>query len=222
MPIVNPKSCPKHSSVCIFHALVRRCRIMATLLIRLYARRVVKRACDRALQITLPLRSRIIAFNTLDASLSERRFKRTFRISRATFQKLCETVSSHREEAGCGWSRFTIETRVSMTLRYFAGGSCIDVAMAYSVSVSTLYYIIEATVSDINNCSKLQFPWNDCGRLERISEGFTRGRSPLHGCVGALDGIAIKIVDPSSSDVDNPVTYYNRKWSFWIVRTSCT
>jgi hypothetical protein len=113
MSVLNPNSCPKHPSVRISHAIVRRRRILATLLIRLYARRVVKRACYRDLYITLPLQSRILAFNTLDASLSERRFKRTFRISRATFQKLCETASSHREEAGRGWSRFPIETSLN-------------------------------------------------------------------------------------------------------------
>jgi hypothetical protein len=102
-----------------------------------------------------------------------------------------------------------------MTLHYLAGGSYVDIAMAYSVSVSTFYYI-DDTVSDINNCLKLKFPWNDRERLEKISEGFTRGRSPLHDCVGALDGIAIKIVEASSSDVDNSVTYYNRKGSFGL------
>jgi hypothetical protein len=93
-----------------------------------------------------------------------------------------------------------------MTLHYLACGSYIDVSMAYSVSVSTFYYIINETVSDINNCLKLHLPWNDRGSLERISTCFTRGRSPLHDCVGALDGITITIVEPSSSDVNNPIT----------------
>jgi DDE superfamily endonuclease len=40
---------------------------------------------------------------------------------------------------------------------------------------------------------------------------FSQGISPTFGFIAALDGIAIKIAEPSSSDVSNAITYYNRK-----------
>jgi hypothetical protein len=40
---------------------------------------------------------------------------------------------------------------------------------------------------------------------------FSCGISPNFGCIAAIDGIAIKIAEPSSSDVSNASTYYNRK-----------
>jgi hypothetical protein len=39
-------------------------------------------------------------------------------------------------------------------------------------------------------------------------------RSPLTGCVGAIDGIAVKSLWPCAADAANPATYYNRKGFF--------
>jgi DDE superfamily endonuclease len=101
-----------------------------------------------------------------------------------------------------------------MTFRYLAGGSYIDISLAYLVSVSAFYFVVHETVADIDEVLRLNFPYEDPDRLHEISAGFTRGKSPLSGCVGALDGIAIRITKPASRDVANPVTYYNRKGMF--------
>jgi DDE superfamily endonuclease len=58
---------------------------------------------------------------------------------------------------------------------------------------------------------KSQSPLTDPDRLRLISEGFARGKSSLTGCAGALDGIVIRIREPSATEVANPVTYFNRK-----------
>ncbi len=49
-----------------------------------------------------------------------------------------------------------------------------------------------------------------------MSLAFGRGRSALHGCVGALDGIAIQIQLPNTREAPNTSTYYNRKGFFAI------
>ena len=69
----------------------------------------------------------------------------------------------------------------------------------------------------------LSFPHNDCNWLERVSDGFSRGgTSVLRGCIGALDGIAIKIKEPSRNDVPNSSSYYNRKGFFALnVQAMC-
>jgi DDE superfamily endonuclease len=53
--------------------------------------------------------------------------------------------------------------------------------------------------------------------LDRLAIGFTTSRlgcSPLYGCVGAVSGIAIKIVKPQ--DVTNPASYFCRNGFYSI------
>ena len=81
-----------------------------------------------------------------------------------------------------------------------------------NMSVSSVYYTIDKVVTRIDETLLLQFPYQYQQKLEKASEGFSRnGRSPLRGCCGALDGLAIKIQEPSRSDVANSSSYFNRK-----------
>jgi DDE superfamily endonuclease len=101
-----------------------------------------------------------------------------------------------------------------MTLRYLAGGSYLDISIAPHVSISTFYYVVDETLTDLDQSLNIKFPIDNLELLKRSSIGFSRGRSPLTGCAGALDGIAIKIFEPCAADAANPATYYNRKGFF--------
>jgi DDE superfamily endonuclease len=57
--------------------------------------------------------------------------------------------------------------------------------------------------------------------LKRVSIGFARGRSPLYGCAGAIDGIAIKVVEPWAGTTANSSTYFNRKGFFALNVQQC-
>jgi hypothetical protein len=146
--------------------------------------------------------------------MSPKRFKRAFRLSKSTVGSLCKCVEKRIESDSNPQVRIPIEVGIAMTLRYLAGGSYIDIALAYFVSVSTFYFVTEEAIRVIDNCLSLQFPHTDPDRLRLISEGFARGKSPLSGCAGALDGISIRIREPSANEVANPVTYFNRKGMF--------
>jgi hypothetical protein len=51
--------------------------------------------------------------------------------------------------------------------------------------------------------------------LTDIANGFQqRGDNPLWGCVGAVDGLNIKITQPPASSCPNPKSYFNRKGHF--------
>ena len=50
-----------------------------------------------------------------------------------------------------------------------------------------------------------------CLQKEIQADFDAQGVDVLTGCVGALDGIAIKIERPSLNDVKNPKQFYNRK-----------
>jgi hypothetical protein len=52
-----------------------------------------------------------------------------------------------------------------MTLRCLAGGSYIYIALAYFVSVSTFYYVMEEALRVINDFLRLHFPHVNPDRL---------------------------------------------------------
>jgi hypothetical protein len=137
-----------------------------------------------------------------------------FRLSRTVFWSLRELIRTPRNACGCGTVRVSLESHLSMTLRYFAGGSYLDTAVAHHVSISTFYCVVDETLTDLDQSLNIKFPIDNLELLKRSSFGFTRMRSPLTGCAGALDGIAIKSFEPCAADTANPAIYYNRKGFF--------
>jgi hypothetical protein len=59
------------------------------------------------------------------------------------------------------------------------------------------------------------FPIDDMPALVKLSEEFARDTGGLlAGCVGAVDGLAVRIKKPTLKDCKNPKAYYNRKGFF--------
>ena len=57
----------------------------------------------------------------------------------------------------------------------------------------------------------------DPGELEKMSRiVHNRNGGTLDGCIGALDGMAVKITKPSKKDASNALSYLNRKGYFSI------
>jgi DDE superfamily endonuclease len=127
---------------------------------------------------------------------------------------LRELIQTTRNANGQGSVRVPVESRLSMALRYLAGGSYLDIAITHHVSISTFYYVVDETLTDLDQSLNITFPIDNLEQLKRSSFGFSRGHSPLTGCAGALDGIAIKIFEPCAADAPNPATDYNRKGFF--------
>jgi DDE superfamily endonuclease len=159
---------------------------------------------------------RTFHFYSYVAGVTPRLFKRTYRMNRNDFEALC-TLLSVRD------SRIPVSTRLSMTLRWLAGGSYLDISLSHHVATSSFYHVVDKTLMDLNEALKINFNFRDAAYLNKISAGFSRhGRSPLSGCVGALDGIAIKIQEPCRGSIANPSTYYNRKGFFELsVQSMC-
>jgi len=139
-------------------------------------------------------------------------FARLYRMPKDVFLSLAENLllcQSNRQLRSCGLMR------LSITLRWLAGGSYLDIALIHQQSTSSVYHHIESTLAALDESLTLKFPYNDAAWLSESSHGFSRGgRSPIEGCVAAMDGIAIKIAEPCVNDVPNPSTYFNRKGFF--------
>lgn len=147
-------------------------------------------------------------------------FERMYRMRKKEFFDLAERIAIHD---GPRPVRSCVLLRLSLTLRWLAGGSYIDLAQAHYQSVSSVFWHIENTLSSLDDILDIQFPFNDSEWLHRSSELFSRrGRSPIRGRCAALDGIAIRIAEPAKTDVPNPSTYFNRKGFFALnVQAAC-
>jgi len=158
------------------------------------------------------IRRPLFSFEIFARGLQPNFFSRLYRMSKGSFFLLADKLEGFESASELRSCKLM---RLSIALRWLGGGSYLDIAIAHQLSISSVYKHINDTISAIDNVLNLHFPYNDNDWLASSSLGFSRdGKSPINGCIAALDGIAIKINEPSSRDVCNPSTYYNRKGFF--------
>ena len=158
--------------------------------------------------------------------LGDQRFSRAYRMPREAFNRLLKEIEPHLlPEAQARDGRFIVgrprvissTCKLSMFLRYLAGGSYLDIGPMHFVHFSTFYKCLDEVMRAIDGRFRIEFPYNDEAALDSIASGFTRnGQSPITGCVGAVDGVAVRIKEPARNSVLNPSTYFNRKGFFSI------
>lgn len=73
----------------------------------------------------------------------------------------------------------------------------------YVLPLSSLYEKIDITMVRLDTILKIKFPFKDAQFRQKEREGFRSGKSPLSGCIGGVDGLEIKIREPSAMDVPN-------------------
>jgi hypothetical protein len=153
-------------------------------------------------------------FEVISSVVTERMFLRIFRMPRDSFHRLISILAERHASFARG--KISPESKLSVTLRFLGGGSYIDVAWAHCAAHSTFYACVWETVSAIMASPEVGSIHCPCSEedgqyLREQNLRFSRGMSPIFGCIAALDVIAIKIEEPSSFDVSNANTYYNRK-----------
>lgn len=104
-------------------------------------------------------------------------------------------------------------TKLLITLRLLAGGKYLDLSWPYGDADSTVYSIFDETLTAIEMSLRgnISFPKTerDCRKEARKFQHLRR--SPIHGIISALDGVAIAIQSPTLEEVPNPRKYLNRK-----------
>lgn len=97
-----------------------------------------------------------------------------------------------------------------------AGGSTIGgILHSFSISKCTCYNTIHRffTAVILSEVGRIYMPDN-ASELKDLSDTFKEQkcyRPEFYGCVGALDGLAVRIILPSKRDFANPLLYPNRK-----------
>ena len=104
--------------------------------------------------------------------------------------------------------------RVAMTLRYLAGGSYLDLCHLFGVHKATFYRLVWATLEQLDQYlpdMTLEHDVNNLERCRALAGGFNHrmGSKHMAGCIGALDGMALKIETPTTSE--NFHKYFCRK-----------
>ena len=106
---------------------------------------------------------------------------------------------------------------VFLALRYYAGGSYLDMCAASGVSSSAFYEAVWTFTNAVLGTPDLQMsmPVWDAAWRQRTSAGFRRrSDSPLTNVIGALDGIVVRQDRPTATEVTCPKDYWSRKGFF--------
>jgi hypothetical protein len=85
--------------------------------------------------------------------------------------------------------------RLSVSIRYYAGGSTYDIALVHGISQTEVYNLVWCVVDAVNQSPLLknQFP-----EEHRVAEVFCKKSAARFSCcVGAIDGILVWTERPS-------------------------
>jgi hypothetical protein len=171
-------------------------------------------------------------------NLDDTTFRRMFRMSKESFERLCEKilnsigVEHFRPESFLSSGNYlpqleaannylggfiSGELKVAITIRMLAGASYLDLIFGFSISRSTLYREFDNVTDWINGCFEFGLSGylknKDVNALKNVSNGFADfSNGVFNGIIGALDGIAIRINCPTAADgVADPGNYWTRK-----------
>ena len=146
------------------------------------------------------------------ARLTESQFKRRYRLTWPSFNKLLGLVNSdlsitNERLARNGRNGTVVSNAVKLAigLRYLAGGDPQDLFLIYCVHLSYVYQCVWSVVDAINRRIRVHFPIDDPAKLARLEAEF-RAKSIggiWEGQVGALDGVHFAMQAPSNKDVDD-------------------
>ena len=173
-------------------------------------------------------KTKFTSWEVIRDSISERLFRRKYRMSKYEFALLCDKIRNkigddvfrtENTQALCGY------TKVAIGLRMLCGGSYLDlIGRAYDVqSINSVFKYFHTFINWIN--TTFDYPWvsllhqlkdgnlDALGKLKEISEYFAiDSDGAFSGCIGAIDGIAIRIRCPTKKDgVHDPGNYFCRK-----------
>lgn len=180
-----------------------------------------KRRRKSYVQRLLPSRH-TVSFDDITRALGPDLFRKSYRMSEAAFALLLNEVQDLIDKpfkAATEYRRSTVPpaVRLGITLRILAGASYLDLVLAYQVAESTLHEVFNSTCEALMTRLRLKgFPTSSAG-LRSIAKRFQTSRksvNPLSGCVGAVDGICVKIKKPEPQE--NPAMFYCRKGFYAI------
>lgn len=138
--------------------------------------------------------------------------RRSYRMSKESFYRLHSILQPQLEQhffPKQGGKRchkknpylIKTETRLSVAIRIFAGGSPYDVMLTHGISFTSIFTSLWGVVECINKCTELAFQFPTHDEQKKIAKGFQNRSFAGFDCVvGAIDGILIWTKKPSLNE----------------------
>lgn len=165
-------------------------------------------------------RRRLVWSDRLSQIQNETEWRRRYKISSSCFRGMVNALRSQLEAqdvqqaARSSGGLITAELRLSMALRYMAGGHYIDICDLHGVHKDEVMRSVKRVVIAVNQHygHLMSFPTRDVDKLQSLAQSFWEaGGETLPGCVGAVDGVVIAIEKPRWGEIDNTADMRNRK-----------
>jgi DDE superfamily endonuclease len=124
----------------------------------------------------------------------------------SSFWKLCRLLrpflvkkSNKKTRNGAKNGLIPTPTKVSVAIRYFAGGSPYDISVVHGISHTEVFRCVWSVVDAVNACPELSFEYpSEWKEQQKIADGFCAiSRGIFKCCAGAIDGILVWIERPS-------------------------
>ena len=143
------------------------------------------------------------------ARLDDRNFRRKYRMDKEAFWLLLNIVSPHmpetgenKEIGGVPNGPITHGSRLSMALRYFAGGDPLDIAEVHGVNEDEPLKSVWVVVDAIHASSQLdiKFPETYTAQAKCVKGFKSKSSINIDCCLGAIDGMLVWMNKPTISD----------------------
>jgi hypothetical protein len=139
--------------------------------------------------------------------------RRAYRMEPSSFWKLCRLLRPYLVKPaslkkkcrnGAKNGLIPMPTKISVALRYFAGGSPYDISVVHGISHTDVFRNVWQVVDAVNKCPELGFRYpSNHAEQQKIADGFKRiSRGIFDCCAGAIDGILIWLERPSGKHCD--------------------
>lgn len=147
--------------------------------------------------------------------LLDNTFSMRFRMEYDDFKVLVEylrpTLKRNQQMGGLRNGTIPVEYQLAMTLRWLAGGSIYECMDGHVIARSTAYEVSTRVINALRACPELNCKWPEEEDVVRAA-GLFQDRSTfgiIRKCVGAMDGLFIRMIKPCASDVLEPNSYFS-------------
>jgi DDE superfamily endonuclease len=150
----------------------------------------------------------------------EHAFNRTYRMSFTAFCKLLDllrddlmTMTDSQHGGYHDTDAVEPELIMAIGIRWLAGGSYVDIRHVYGCSVASVFRFRDMFMQAVLNCNELDIVFPDTDEdLKSTESKFAEKSSEriMIGCVGAIDGLFVKVCRPSMKACgSNPQAYFS-------------
>jgi hypothetical protein len=146
----------------------------------------------------------------------ENLFKRTYRMTLQSFQKLTRVLGKNivADESCCPVHEHIYpEIVVAVGLRYLSGGKCLDLKTGYGLSLTSVYRCRNLFIYAVNVCPELDINMPaTLTDIENVAKDFAAVSTSnlVRGCVGCIDGfLAITKRPTMKESMGKPTSFHS-------------